>query len=87
MGMENQHYQYRQGLLDQDAYSGFETTIREQIAAFPGTRAMWKLVRHSYGGEFAEFMDQQVAAAPTHQESTLKKWKEIVATQATLGAN
>jgi hypothetical protein len=40
MGCENQHYQYRLGLLDREAYDGYKTTIKEQIAAFPGIRAM-----------------------------------------------
>lgn len=28
------------GLLDREAYDGYKTTIKEQIAAFPGIRAM-----------------------------------------------
>ena len=53
MGCENQHHQYTAGLLDDDAYRGYEATIREQIAAFPGIRAMWQLVWPTYGTVFA----------------------------------
>jgi len=62
MECENQHYQYRVGLLDREAYAGYITTIKEQIAAFPGIRAMWQLVGHSYSKDFAAFMDEQIAA-------------------------
>ena len=54
MGMENQHYQFQQGLIDKQAYAGFEVVMKEQIAAFPGIRAMWQLTRHSYGADFCE---------------------------------
>jgi hypothetical protein len=64
MGLENQHYQYRLGLLDRDAYAGYKTTIKEQIAAFPGIRAMWQLVRHGYSKDFVAFMDEQISAVP-----------------------
>ncbi len=81
MGMENQHYQFQNGLLDSDTYAGYQVTIREQIHAFPGIRAMWQLVRHSYGADFAAFVDKEIAEAPGHQESAFRKWKELVATQ------
>lgn len=83
MGCENQHYQYRLGLLDKDAYAGYQTTIREQIAAFPGIRAMWQLVRQSYSATFAAFMDEQIAALPqAHQsESAFLQWKDLVEIQ------
>ena len=80
MGLENQHYQYRTGLLDDDAYRGYEATIREQIAAFPGMRAMWQLVKHTYGTEFVRFLDAQIANAPTHDHgSVYRRWRELVA--------
>jgi hypothetical protein len=84
MGCENQHYQYRLGLLDKDAYAGYQTTIREQIAAFPGIRAMWQLVRHSYSTTFAAFMDEQISAMPqTHEsDSAFQRWQGLVQTQS-----
>jgi hypothetical protein len=81
MGMENQHYQFRHGLLDSDAYTGYEITIREQIAAFPGIRAMWQIVRHTYSADFVDFMDKQVAMPSHSRESVFRKWKELVANQ------
>jgi len=81
MGMENQHYQFQHGLLDSDTYAGYRVTVREQILAFPGIRAMWRLVRHSYGADFVAFMDKQIADAPVHQDSAFRKWKELVVIQ------
>jgi hypothetical protein len=82
MGLENQHYQYRYGLLDSGAYVGYQTTIREQVAAFPGIRAMWQLVRHAYGSHFVAFMDEQIAATDAHKsESAFQEWKILVGKQ------
>jgi len=80
MGMENQHYQFQQGLIDKGAYAGFKVVINEQVAAFPGIRAMWQLTRHSYGAEFVRFLDPIMAEAPIHQQSARMKWKELLAT-------
>ncbi len=79
MGCENQHYQYRTGLLDEDAYRGYQATIREQIAAFPGVRAMWQLVKHTYGTEFVKFLDVQIAKTPAHERGSIQeRWTELL---------
>jgi hypothetical protein len=82
MGCENQHYQFRVGLINSAAYAGYEMTIREQIAAFPGIRAMWSLVRHSYGKDFAAFMDAQITREAVHQRSSAhERWSGLVASE------
>jgi len=79
MGCENQHHQYLSGLLDDDAYRGYEATIREQIAAFPGVRAMWQLVKHTYGTEFVKFLDMQIASTDEHGRGSMhKQWRALV---------
>jgi len=79
MGCENQHHQYLAGLLDDDAYRGYEATIREQIAAFPGIRAMWQLVKHTYGSDFVEFFDNQIASIDAHGRGSMhKQWQAIL---------
>lgn len=76
MGCENQHHQYLSGLLDDDAYRGYEATIREQIADFPGVRAMWQLVKHTYGTEFVKFLDKQIeGTAPHARGSFQRQWR------------
>ncbi len=83
MGCENQHHQYLSGLLDDDAYKGYEATIREQIAAFPGVRAMWQLVKHTYGTEFAKFLDKQIAGTDRHSKGSVhKQWRALVEANA-----
>lgn len=82
IGLENQHYQYRTGLLDDDAYRGYEASIREQIAAFPGIRAMWQLVRHTYGTEFVKFLDEQIRQAPVLKHGAVhQRWRELVSAE------
>jgi hypothetical protein len=79
MGCENQHYQFTQGLIDADAYRGYEATIREQIATQPGVRAMWSLQRHSYGTTFQRFFDDQIARAERHKDRSIRsRWKEAL---------
>lgn len=79
MGCENQHHQYLAGLLDDDAYRGYEATIREQIAAFPGIRAMWQLVKHTYGTEFVKFIDEQIASTDEHGRGSMQRqWRALV---------
>jgi hypothetical protein len=85
MRCENQHHQYLSGLLDDDAYRGYEATIREQIAAFPGVRAMWQLVKHTYGTEFVEFLDRQIASAGEHSRGSMQaQWRALI--EASAGA-
>ncbi|MFZ9296711.1 MAG: hypothetical protein ACO24Y_00145 [Hylemonella sp.] len=79
MGCEKQHQQYLSGLLSHDAYLGYEATIREQIVAFPGVRAMWQLVRHTYGHEFATFLDAQIVGYAVHANGSIRsQWHERV---------
>lgn len=80
MGCENQHHQYLAGLLDEDAYRGYEATIREQIVAFPGIRAMWELVKHTYSPEFVAFLDEQIADAPERDRGSVQsRWRALLA--------
>jgi hypothetical protein len=81
LGLENQHFQYRQGLLDADTFRSYELAIREQVFAFPGIRAMWQLTRHTYSADFVAFVDQHIGATPVHQESMSRKWHAAVAVQ------
>ena len=81
LGLENQHFQYRQGLLDTGQFASYEIATREQMLAFPGIRAVWKMVRHTYSKEFIDFVDQLIAATPLHRESAFGKWKALVAAE------
>ena len=85
MWCENQHHQYLSGLLDDDTYRGYEATIREQIAAFPGVRAMWQLVKHTYGTELVTFLDRQIATTDEHTRGSMQtQWRALI--EASAGA-
>ena len=45
---------------------------------------MWQLTRHCYSSDFAGFLDQVMAEAPSHEKSTYKRWKELVASNQSL---
>ena len=79
LGLENQHYQYGIGLLDHEKYSSYELSLRQQVFGFPGFRASWKIVRHTYSPEFVGFVDQQIAITPLHTEFTFNEWKALCA--------
>ncbi|MBS0125091.1 hypothetical protein [Thetidibacter halocola] len=84
MGCENQHYPYRQRMIDADAYRGYAATIREQIASQPGVRAMWSVVRHTCGAGFQAFLDQQIAGFPVLEACSMReKWASEVTAQKT----
>lgn len=71
VGCKKQHYQFRNRLIEWYAYQGYTATTREQIAAFPGIRAMWRVVRHTCAKDFAEFLDQQVASVPVDERASM----------------
>ncbi len=71
VGCKNQHCQFWNRLIEWNAYQGYTATIREQIAAFHGIRAMWRLVRHICAKDFAEFLDQQIASVPVHERASM----------------
>jgi hypothetical protein len=82
MGRENQHSQYRQRMIYADAYEGDTATIREQIASQPGVRAMWSVVRQTYGTEFQSFLDEQIASLPVRGACAVReKWNSEIAAQ------
>lgn len=61
---EDSFLQHRAGLLDERAYRSFVTGTRWMLAAWPGLRAVWRLMSGQYGPDYAKFMDDLVAEAP-----------------------
>ena len=58
LALENQYYQYRQGILDESAFLGYEPVTRSMVMAMPGIRAWWQLSREGYGPEFVAYVDR-----------------------------
>jgi hypothetical protein len=79
LGLENQHYQYAHGLLDSEKFAAYEIAVREQTFAFPGIRAMWEIVRHTYSPDFVAFVDRQIAMIAVHQDSVFDRWRTLAA--------
>lgn len=61
---ENQHYQYRRGILDDKTYKGYERAISEQFLAFPGFRIWWEQSRNVFSPAFVEHIDVLIKRAP-----------------------
>jgi hypothetical protein len=57
LNFENQFYQYRHGVLDHDAFKGYERALCSMVLAWPGVRAWWPLNRDGYSRAYAEYVD------------------------------
>ncbi len=46
-------------------------------------RAMWQLVKHTYGTEFVMFLDKQIEGSPPHARGSFQKqWRALIETSA-----
>jgi hypothetical protein len=57
LDFENQYYQYRQGVLEEDSFKGYEQSLCDSTLAWPGIRAWWLLNRDGYGQAYAGYID------------------------------
>jgi hypothetical protein len=79
LAFENQYYQMRHGVLDSEAYAGYERSISTQFLAFRGFRLWWELNRPVFSPEFVDHIDALIADVPeADPESFLREWHEIV---------
>ena len=80
LGAENSLFQYREGLMDKDAFLGSNNFFRENVLSTPGFLAMWKLTRSNYGLELRTFIDEQIATSPKRGQTSMReRWHVIVA--------
>jgi len=56
---EDQFYQHREGLLDDERYSGMVGEMTERLRTV-GYRSAWRMVRHGFGQQFGKFVDSLV---------------------------
>ena len=80
---EDSFYQHKHGLLPDDAYRGFENTLRVVVAR-PGARLAWKIVRPRFHDDFAEYMDQLIATTPVTEfwvPNVVERWKTDMAAE------
>ncbi len=78
LAFENQYYQMRHGVLDSDAYAGYERSISTQFLAFKGFRLWWELNRSVFSPEFVDHIDAMITDVPeADPESLLREWHDI----------
>jgi hypothetical protein len=80
---EDSYYQHKHGLLPEDAFHGFENTLRVVVAR-PCARVAWKIVRARFNADFIEFIDDLIATtpvAPPFGPSLLAQWKNDMAAE------
>ncbi len=78
LAFENQYYQMRHGVLDSEAYAGYERSISTQFLAFKGFRLWWELNRSVFSPEFVDHFDAMIADVPeADPESFLREWHDI----------
>ena len=78
LAFENQYYQMRHGVLDSDAYAGYERSISTQFLAFRGFRLWWDMNRSVFSPEFVDHIDTMIADVPeADPEKFLREWQDI----------
>ena len=78
LAFENQYYQMRHGVLDSDAYAGYERSISTQFLAFRGFRLWWDMNRSVFSPEFVDHIDTMIADTPEADPGKLlREWQDI----------
>ena len=78
LGYENQYRQFRNGVLDSQAYAGYERAIKAQLLAYPGFRSWWQQNREVFGTEFSAYVDSMISETPEADPAELlEEWQRI----------
>ena len=78
LAFENQYYQMRHGVLDSEAYAGYQRSIATQLLAFRGFRLWWEMNRSVFSPEFVDHVDAMIADVPeADPASLLREWHDI----------
>lgn len=59
---ENIHFQFRQGLFDEDEYEGIKRAQRGFVGVSPATAEVWCVIRRGTSAEFRDDMDKAFVA-------------------------
>jgi hypothetical protein len=83
---ENQHYQFRRGVLDRETYEGYERAISEQLLAFPGFRMWWEQSRSVFSPPFVAHVDEMIRRTPVATaDKYFRQWQSIPRDQESTG--
>ena len=78
LGLENQYYQFRHGILDQATYLGYERSIQTQLLAFPGFRVWWQQSRAVFSPAFIAHVDSMIERTPEADPGALlSEWSTL----------
>ena len=78
LGLENQYYQFRHGILDQATYLGYERSIQTQLLAFPGFRIWWQQSRAVFSPAFVAHVDSMIERTPEADPGALlSEWSTL----------
>ena len=78
LGMENQYFQFRNGILDSESYLGYEKVIRFQLLAYRGFRIHWEQNRFAYSPAFVSHIDALIETTPESKGAPLvDEWVAI----------
>jgi hypothetical protein len=78
LGLENQYYQFRQGILDDATYLGYERSIQTQLLAFPGFRIWWQQSRSVFSPVFVTHIDSMIERTPeADPRALLSEWSTL----------
>jgi hypothetical protein len=80
---EDQFYQHREGMIDDNHHTGLMLTIKARFQS-PETRATWKMVRAQFAPDFRAFVDglmveSRAAPKSSFEEGLTDTWKSLVA--------
>ncbi len=85
--MENQWYQFNHGTLDADIYKGYESSVSNELLAYPGIRTWWQIHKEYYSPGFSAYIDELILSveqvSPMH---LYEQWQEHTATENGLEA-
>ena len=77
---EDSFMQHQEGLMDHQAFEGFEGMMRAGLSASPGFRKAWKLSRTSYVPAFREYIDRlAVEARANNAPTSVAQWNAVEA--------
>jgi hypothetical protein len=78
LGFENQYYQFRQGILDQETYLGYERSMQAQLLAFPGFRVWWQQSHAVFSPAFVARVDSMLERTPeADARALLSEWTTL----------
>jgi hypothetical protein len=77
---EDGFYQHREGLIDEERYSGSVAFLQYVLAASPGFRAAWEICKSVCGPEFQAFADEKIRASASMPATDAgAQWLSLVA--------